>query len=77
MKSFPEAKKEVLNPSKQKPVIVKSQNQNQTFKLPNAFYQQKTEKPEIAIRTAYNKRINEDLESIKKENVDNNNRFKL
>ena len=35
--------KETLNPSKQKPVIIKSQNQNQTFKLPNAFYQQKTE----------------------------------
>ena len=70
MQSFPEAKKEVLNPTKQKPVIIKSQNQNQTFKLPNAFYQQKTEKPEIAIRTAYNKRINEDLENIKKEKID-------
>ena len=70
MQSSSEGKKEVLNPTKQKPVIVKSQNQNQTFKLPNAFYQQKTEKPEIAIRTAYNKRINEDLENIKKEKID-------
>lgn len=64
----PEHKKEVLNPSKQKPVIIKSQNQNQTFKLPAAFYQQKTDNPEQRLRSLYNKAIKED---IKRDDIDN------
>lgn len=64
----PEHKKEVLNPSKQKPVIIKSQNQNQTFKLPAAFYQQKTENPEQRLRTLYNTIIRE---NIIRDDIDN------
>ena len=64
----PEHKKEVLNPSKQKPVIIKSQNQNQTFKLPAAFYQQKTDNPEQRLRTLYNTTIRE---NIIRDDIDN------
>ena len=67
----PEHNKEVLNPLKQKQVIIKppaQKNQNQTYKLPAAFYQQKTGNPEQRLRTLYNTTIKE---NITRNDIDN------
>lgn len=62
----PEYKKKILNPLKQRPLIIKSQNQ--VFKLPTAYYQQKTDNPEQKLRSLYNIVIKED---IKRDDIDN------
>ena len=67
----PEHKKEVLNPLKQKQIVIKpptQKNQNPTFKLPAAFYQQKTDNPEQRLRTLYNTTIRE---NIIRDDIDN------